>query len=283
MGKRPALQSFFLYRVIFMRRFLMTALLEKRRSLHVRLQEQENMNRQLTWQMERLESLSNLGVVSAMIAHEMNNILTPIGNYAKLSLSNPSDGPLAKKALEKAAANCSRAGKILESMLAMALTKRMPTERYPVKDMVDEVFVLLARDFGKDRIRVNIDIERDVAVVCEKVTFQQVLMNLILNGREAILEKHTGPAAIDIRAWVDAGTVHIEIADDGCGIRPENIERIFEPFFTSKDSGSQTDNAGAGLGLAFCRRVVESLDGCLYVRSKEGEGTTFEIVVNAGA
>lgn len=260
----------------------MATLLEKRRSLHVRLEEQENVNSQLTGRLERLESLSNLGVISAMIAHEMNNILTPIGNYAKLSLSNPSDGPLAKKALEKAAANCTRAGKILESMLAMASTKRMPTEKCPVKNMVDEVFVMLARDFGKDWIRVNIDIEPDVGVFCEKVTFQQVLMNLILNGREAILEKNSPPGTIDIRARTDAGTVHIEIADNGCGIRLENIDRIFEPFFTSKDSKSQSGNAGAGLGLAFCRRVVESLDGCLYVRSKEGEGTTFEIVVNAG-
>ena len=259
----------------------MTALLQKRRSLHIRLQEQENMNRQLTSQVERLESLSNLGVISAMIAHEMNNILTPIGSYAKLSLNNPSDGPLAKKALEKAAANCTRAGKILESMLAMASTKRMPTERCLVKGMVDEVFVMLARDFGKDRITVNIDIEPDLAVFCEKVSFQQVLMNLILNGREAILEKNSAPSKIDIRAWTDAGSVHIEIADNGCGIRPENIDRIFEPFFTSKDSGSQAGNTGAGLGLAFCRRVVESLEGCLHARSKEGEGTTFEIVVSA--
>ncbi len=260
----------------------MASLLDKRRSMHFRLEEQQNHNDQLTDQLEKLQSLANLGLVSAMIAHEMNNILTPIGNYAKLALSHPDDTPLAEKALSKAAANCSRAGKILESMLAMAGTKRMPAEKHAVKSMVDEVFVLLARDFGKDRITINIDLKDEVAVCCEKISFQQALMNLILNAREAILEKNAGPGRIDIRARKDANSVRIEVQDNGCGIRQEDRDRIFEPFFTSKESKLQSSNAGAGLGLAFCKRVIESLDGCLYAKSTEGQGTTFEIVLNAG-
>lgn len=260
----------------------MAVLLEKRRSMHIQLEEQHRRNDQLASQLEKLQSLANLGLVSAMIAHEMNNILTPIGNYAKLALSHPDDAPLAKKALSKAAANCSRAGKILESMLAMAGAKRMDAEKHAVKDMVDEVFVLLARDFTKDRITVNIDIAEDVAVLCEKISFQQVLMNLILNAREAILEKNAGPGTIDIRVHADAGSVRIKVQDNGCGIAPEHHDRIFEPFFTSKNSKLHASNAGGGLGLAFCKRVVESLDGCLYAKSAKGQGATFEIVLNAG-
>lgn len=249
----------------------------------MQIEQQQHRNDQLASQLEKLQSLANLGLVSAMIAHEMNNILTPIGNYAKLALAHPDDIPLTGKALSKAAANCSRAGKILESMLAMAGSKRTPAEKHTVKDMVDEVFVLLARDFTKDRITVNIDIAEDVALFCEKISFQQALMNLILNAREAILEKNAGPGTIDIRARADADSVRIEIQDNGCGIAPEHQDRIFEPFFTSKDTKLQSSNAGAGLGLAFCKRVVEALDGCLYAKSTAGQGATFEIVLNAGS
>ena len=94
--------------------------IEKRYSLHKRLAQQERLNSKLESQISQIQPLANIGVVSAMIAHEMNNILTPLGSYAELALKNPQDKELALKTIKKTAINSARAAKILESVLAMA-------------------------------------------------------------------------------------------------------------------------------------------------------------------
>ena len=127
----------------------MAEILEKRYSLHKNLNSQQLLNDQLKSQINRLQGLANTGMVSAMIAHEMNNILTPLENYAQLAINNPDDKILVAKALEKTAKNSARAGKILRSMLNIASGELNDKAEHNLKALVDEIFDCMARDFSR--------------------------------------------------------------------------------------------------------------------------------------
>ncbi len=101
-------------------------------------------------------------------------------------------------------------------------------------------------------------------------------MNLILNAREAMLPKG---GTLTISARQDAGSLRIEIADTGCGIQRCDLAKIFQPFFSTKTESAQAAHHGAGLGLAFCKRVVEAHSGAISVDSQPGCGTTFRITL----
>ena len=253
----------------------MTGIIEKRLSLHKSLANKLRQNEQLESQVAQLQALANVGYATYMIAHEINNLLTPMGSYADLALNNPDDRPLTVKALQKAARNCERASKIMESILAVANGQTQKKETANLTKLIEEVFTCLCRDFKKDRITVNIDIPKELTVHAIIVQFQQVLMNLVLNARDAMLP-HGG--VLTIRAGQTIDVVQIEIADTGSGIEPADLKRIFEPFFTNKaDKKSPSQHSGSGLGLAFCKKIIDAHDGSISVKSEPDRGTTFKI------
>jgi len=255
----------------------LASITEKRLSLHRNLEERRHENEALKSQLGHLQHLANIGVVSYMIAHEINNLLTPVGTYAGLALNNPDDEDLAKKALEKAVRNCERASKITESMLALANGQEQQKKSCRLITLLEEVFGCLARDFGKDGITVDIRIPEDLEVWAVPVQLQQVLMNLILNARETMLQ---GGGILTIKAMDNADTVAIEVRDTGEGIEPADLKGIFQPFFTTKrGDSSPSGRLGAGLGLAFCRRVIDAHHGAISVESRPAEGSTFKIAL----
>lgn len=251
----------------------MTSLLERRLSLHRDLAAQTHVNNKLEEQIERMQDLANVGMVSAMAAHEMNNILTPVANYARLCIKHPEDKELKQKALEKAIVNTEHASKILESLLSMANGTQQEKKHYFLKHLTDEVLTCIARDLSKDKIEVVIDIPDGLEVWGECVCLQQVLMNLVLNGREAMLGKG---GRLTIAAEERDVSIFLKVSDTGCGIESQNIERIFEPFFTTKNQASP-GQSGTGLGLSFCKKIIETHGGAISVESRPNEGTTFTI------
>lgn len=255
----------------------MASITGKRLSLHRDLQRRREETAALKSEVAELGHLANMGVASYMIAHEINNLLTPIGTYAGLALENPDDVELGKKALGKAVRNCERASKIMESMLALANGQRQEKENCRLVELVDEVFGCLVRDFSRDGITVDIRIAADFEVWAVAAQIQQLLMNLILNAREAMLK---GGGTLRIKAVQGADAVEITVSDTGEGIEASDMKSIFEPFFTTKRRGdSPSGRLGCGLGLAFCRRVVEAHNGTISVESKPAEGSTFKIVL----
>jgi signal transduction histidine kinase len=115
----------------------------------------------------------------------------------------------------------------------------------------------------------------DLAVRCIPVQIQQVLLNLILNAREAMLP---GGGILKVTATATASYVEIAVHDTGRGITPENLKNIFRPFFTTKNGKDRpTDGSGSGVGLAFCRRIVEAHGGEISVQSEPGKGSTFTV------
>lgn len=255
----------------------MASITEKRLSLHKRVEVQKLQNESLKSQLADLQHLANIGTVSHMIAHEINNLLTPLKSYASFALSNPDDKALTEKALQKVVKNCGRAAKIAESMLALVSGETQEKQNARLGELIDEIFTCLCRDFTKDGIIVEIRVPDDISVYVIPVQIQQVLMNLILNARDAMLP---GGGVLTIRAAETAETVIIEVADTGQGIDPSNLINIFETFYTTKtDKASPAERSGSGIGLAFCKMIIDGHKGCISVESEPGQGSTFKIVL----
>ena len=255
----------------------MTSIIEKRLSLHKSMTDLQEENDGLKSQIAQLQTLANIGTISYMIAHEINNLLTPLKSYASLALGNPEDRALVEKALQKMVQNCQRASEIMTSMLALASGKMDEKKNARLVTLVEEVFTCLCRDFKKDGITVNIQVPEDLTVRAVPVQIQQVLMNLILNARDAMLPRG---GVLTIRAQENTDAVEIEVADTGKGIESENLRNIFEPFFTTKvGKNLLSERSGAGLGLAFCRKIIDAHKGRICVESRVGEGSIFKITL----
>lgn len=248
----------------------MADLLEQRKTLHRQVEDTTSKLSQMEDQLAELQPLANLGLAWAMTAHELNNMLMPVLNYSQLALQNPDDRELNEKALQKSLALSLRAAEMLEKIMAVAGRGQTEKETCQVAEMVDDVFTCIGRDFQKDKIRVVCQVDDDIQLWADKTAVQQVLMNLILNARHAMLERG-GQLRITATENMD-GTV-IEIADTGGGIEPAKLQEIFTPFYTN---GKKNGN---GLGLSFCRKVIEAHGGYIQADSKIDQGTTFKIML----
>lgn len=253
----------------------MARITEKRFSLHRRVELQKHQNQALKSQLLGLQHLAGMGTVSYMIAHEINNLLTPLKSYASFALTDLDDRGLSQKALEKVVKNCDRTTEIMDSMLALANGKTQPEDGVRLRTLIEEIFTCLCRDFSKDGINVDIRVPDELTIRGVPVQIQQVLMNLILNARDAMLPRG---GVLTIDAAERTGAVEITVTDTGVGIEPENLENVFDMFFTTKARNrSPAENSGAGLGLAFCKMIVEKHDGSICVESEPGIGSRFRI------
>jgi signal transduction histidine kinase len=225
-------------------------------------------------QLRAAQRLATVGTMTAIVSHELNNILTPIISYAQMAQKNPA---LVAKAISRAAEGGQRAASICKAILGLTREDADGPNRLGLADVVTDMLEAMVRDPKRDCIDLRVRVPADLTLNTRRAELQQVLLNLLLNARAAVLEK-SGPRHIDISARRRNGTVEISVADNGVGIAPEHIDSIFEPFFTTK-TGDNGASDGHGLGLAFCRQAVEALGGEISVESTPGEGTTFRILL----
>jgi signal transduction histidine kinase len=209
-----------------------------------------------------------------MVAHEFNNILTPIVNYAQLARGNPA---LLAKAVSQAADGGRRASAICEAILHLARDDSARKESICLRELVQDSLAAMARDPDRDAIELIVDVPEGLVVAARRAELQQVLLNLLLNARQAVLRR-SAPRRIEVRAESCPHAVRLSVRDNGVGIPRKDLPRVFQPFYTTRRDGN-----GSGLGLAFCRRVVRSLGGRISVQSREGEGAAFTVVIPAAA
>jgi signal transduction histidine kinase len=151
----------------------------------------------------------------------------------------------------------------------------------PVQHLVDEVLLVLARDPQKDGIALRVQVQPGLNVHGDPVQLEQVLLNLLINARQAMLGSRNG--SLTIKACRDGEKVKIQIIDTGPGIPPQHLDKIFQPFFTTKRDPRKGEHKGTGLGLAICKDIVEHHDGTIEVTSEVGRGTTFTVLLPAAA
>jgi signal transduction histidine kinase len=230
-------------------------------------------------QLTESQRLATIGTIAAVIAHEFNNLLTPIVSYSQFALqsaeSEQPDMELIKKALSKAFGSASKAGKICTSMLGLARGQSVFGD-VSVQHLIDEVLLVLARDPQKDGIALRVQVQPDLIVHGDPVQLEQVILNLLINARQAMLGK--GGSLTVKAAKVDGSDqIKIQVIDTGPGIPEKLMPKIFQPFFTTKGTAKPGESKGTGLGLAICKEIVEHHKGRIDVQSEVGQGTTFTI------
>lgn len=233
-------------------------------------------NQALRDQLRCAQRLASLGTMTAMVAHEFNNILTPIINYAQLAQTNPA---MTQKAISRAADGGKRASSICKAILGIARNDGGPPAETNLAELISETISAIGRDPKRDEIELIFRAPRDLRLVTRKVELQQVLLNLLLNARTAVLAR-SGPRRIEVVTERSGRRVVLGVRDNGVGIAPENLKRVFEPFFTTRRD-QDGEPKGHGLGLAICSEIVASMGGEITVESEPGRGTTFLICLPA--
>jgi signal transduction histidine kinase len=230
-------------------------------------------------QLLQSQRLATIGTIAAVIAHEFNNILTPIISYSQYALQGAENGKpdveLMSKALAKSFAGATKAGRICTSMLGLARGESQHAE-VSVATLVDDTLLVMARDPQKDGIALRVQASSDLVVRGDAVQLEQVLLNLLINAKQAMAGK---AGSITIKATGDEQTVRLAVIDTGPGIADKHLPRIFDPFFTTKGTARKGEHRGTGLGLAICREIIAAHGGTIDVTSEVGRGTTFTITL----
>jgi signal transduction histidine kinase len=227
----------------------------------------------LRQQLLQAQRLSSVGEVASSVAHEFNNILTTIINYAKMGVRGQ-DPAAQAQAFERILRGGQRAAGIVSTMLGFARGQATIRQETDIVSLVEEALVLTEKDLSKHRIQIDKRFAgRPTAVVCPG-QIEQIFVNLVINARQAMPQG--GRLRIEVRDNATADMVEVKIADSGVGIAPEHLRQIFEPFFTTK-TPDEYGRGGTGLGLSVCRQIIEQHHGRIRVESVVGKGSTFTV------
>jgi signal transduction histidine kinase len=230
-------------------------------------------------QLLQAQRLSSVGALASSVAHEFNNILTTIINYAKIGLRAQGDDATRSESLEKILKGSQRAATVINSMLGFARKNSAQRELTDVVALVDEVLVLADKDLRKHHIQVETRYQCRPKAAVVSGQIEQILLNLIINARQAM--PRGGRLRIEVRENMPARMAEICISDTGIGIPPDQLRMIFEPFYTTKEP-DEHGHGGTGLGLSVCRQIIEQHQGRIRVESMVGKGSTFTVKLPMG-
>lgn len=246
----------------------------------------EAAKREMLQQLAHVSRLSELGEMSSVLAHELNQPLTAILSFAQAgqrvaatqasATAAPADTTAASElatALERIAANAERAGKIIRRIRAFVRKGEPVRELAPIAPLIDEVHGLVEPELQRSGARLEVAIAADLPpVLIDRIQIQQVLLNLVRNAIEA--QRGQDRAWVSISGTRDATQTRllIRVADGGPGVAAEVACQLFEPFVTSKGDG-------LGLGLAICRSIIEAHSGTLSLVASAEPGAVFEIAL----
>lgn len=230
-------------------------------------------------QVRQAQQLASLGTAAATIAHEANNLLTPILSYADYALAN-NDPEIMRKALAITAKNIRILVNMSERLLELNAASPTKRESVSLRPVVNDAIASLCRDLSKDGISLRMDIDDGLTVFADGLQLQQILFNLLLNAREAMIAESSG--RLTINAWrVDEDRVAIRLNNTGPAIPADLLPHVFAPLATGKPAARNGRKRCGGLGLALCRDLIEENHGTISVASDATQGTTFTIVLPA--
>ncbi|MCU0985994.1 MAG: ATP-binding protein [Acetobacteraceae bacterium] len=242
-------------------------------------------HRALETQLAQTQKMQAVGQLAGGIAHDFNNLLTAIIAAADMSLERVGADEATRADLVHVRRSAERGAALVRQLLAFGRKQTLQPRVIALNAAIEDVASLLRRLLGQ-RITIALDLDSPGSLVrVDPVQFDQVIVNLALNARDAMprggrLTIRTGAVTL-YRPLVRGQEVippgryaMVEVADTGSGIAPEHLGRLFEPFFTTK-----RDSGGTGLGLAMVYGIVRQTDGFIAVESVVGEGTTFRIYI----
>lgn len=248
-------------------------------------QQFESSSDEIANQLKQQQKLESIGMLAAGVAHEVNNPITGIINYAELIKRQANEQEHIINAAEQIGKAAERVGKLLSNLLGFARPNRSSFRLERVLDVVEDTRSLMHAFISKDQIKLEINIPHDLPVVrCHRQQLQQVLMNLITNAKDALNErfpKYDQNKKISISACEfsegENKSIRISVEDRGTGIAPEARAKIFMPFYSTK-----RERKGTGLGLSVSRSIIAEHQGEISVESELGEFTRFYIDLPVG-
>jgi two-component system, NtrC family, sensor kinase len=231
-----------------------------------------------------VEKMASLGKMAAVVAHEVNNPLSGILTYAKLLRKWVATGQTehekkeeAMECLDLIATESRRCGDLIKNLLTLSRTAPMNVQSTDLRTVIDRCLLLVRHQLELRGIELQLKHAKDLPPLpCDPAQIEQVLLALIMNAIDAM--PRGGNLWITTRLIEDESAIEIQVRDDGAGIAPDVMPRIFEPFLTTKERGH-----GVGLGLAISRGIVERHNGRIEVQSELGRGTTFTIALPSHA
>ena len=224
-------------------------------------------------QLQQREKLSSIGLLAAGVAHEVNTPLTGVSSYTQMLLGMLGENDPKHQLLQKVRTQAERATNIVNNLLNFSRTgSATQFGEVDIAKVLNDTLQLLEPQLRHNQIEIVRDYEADAPQVYgNSGKLQQVFTNLILNARDAIPDG--GQIKLSTKS-LDDGLLTVEVADTGIGIAPENVAKIYDPFYTTKGVGR-----GTGLGLAVSYGIIQEHAGHINVESMPGQGTTFRITL----
>ncbi len=224
-------------------------------------------------QLQQREKLSSIGLLAAGVAHEVNTPLTGVSSYTQMLLSMLNETDPKHALLQKVRTQAERATNIVNNLLNFSRTgSATEFAEIDMAQVLNDTIQLLEPQLRRNQIEIVRNYEKDAPLVYgNSGKLQQVFTNLLLNARDAIPDG--GRITLSTKS-VDDGSLVVEVVDTGIGIAPENVAKIYDPFYTTKGVGR-----GTGLGLAVSYGIVQEHAGHINVESMPGQGTTFRITL----
>ena len=228
-------------------------------------------------ELERVSRVTTMGELAASIAHEVNQPLTAITNNGsaclRLLAKSSLDPEVLRRALEEIVSDGSRASAVLARIRAFIKKTPAVKQVVDINEVIQEVLALVGHEFRKNRISVEHQLTRALTpVTADRVELQQVLLNLIMNGIEAMAGVTDRPCLVGVQSRIDeSGDVLVSVSDSGTGLGSDG-DRVFTPFFTTKANGM-------GMGLSISRSLIESQGGRLWAESNSPHGAVFSFTL----
>ena len=225
--------------------------------------------------------LSVMGEMAAGLAHELNQPLHAINNYASGSLmrvlKTTQRDPELVAALERVSEEANRAAEIVRRVRRFVQKSDAQFSEVHVNGLVEEVVLFSSEELEQRRVKIVLELAEDLPLVAvDPVQIQQIITNLVRNGLEAMDETPEECRLLNIRTMQhDDELVHVTVSDRGCGIDEDYREKVFEPFFTTKPEGM-------GMGLAISRSIIRAHGGDLWQSTNPGQGCTFHFTLPVG-
>jgi len=235
------------------------------------------------------EKMASIGKMAAVLAHEINNPLSGILTYSKLlrkwveraeldrvQVNGDPAGPHHQEicdSLDLIASESRRCGDLVKNLLTFSRTTPMNLQRTSLNRVIEQSLRLVQHQLDLAGIEVQLQLDPNLPQVsCDAAQIEQVILALIMNAMDAM--QQGGNLWLVTRFDSTQGQIQTVVRDDGCGIPPEILPRLFEPFLTTKETGR-----GVGLGLAISRSIMERHGGTIEVQSEPGHGTTFTVTL----
>jgi PAS domain S-box-containing protein len=243
-----------------------------------RAEEERERLRQVQADLAHVTRMTTMGELTASLAHEIKQPISAALTDAKTCLRwlghDVPDVPEAREAASRLVKDVTRAADIIARVSSLFKKGALQRELVDVNELIREMIILLRSEANRYSIAIRTELAEDLPkVMADRVQLQQVFMNLMLNGIDAMKET-TGGVELTIKSEAEDGRLLISVSDTGMGLPPEQGDMIFKAFFTTKDNGT-------GMGLPISRSIIESHGGRLWAAGSSGRGATFQFTLPA--